>query len=152
MSSKTKIVVLHLKELIYTVIFIVLGLLLILLLLFMFLPDKSESENASTATAEATATTAYIPGVYTSSVSLNGNSVDVQVTVDSDHINSISLVNLDETTQAMYPLVEPALDSLSEQILANNSTVDITYPEEYQYTSTVLMEAIENALAKAEVD
>lgn len=41
MSSKTKIVVLHMKELIYTAIFAVLGILLILLLIFMFLPDDN---------------------------------------------------------------------------------------------------------------
>ena len=46
MSSKTKIVVLHLKELIYTAIFAVLGILLILLLIFMFLPDKKEKSAA----------------------------------------------------------------------------------------------------------
>ena len=39
MSSKTKIVVLHMKEVIYTVVFVVLGILLILLLTFMFLPN-----------------------------------------------------------------------------------------------------------------
>ena len=37
MSSKTKIVVLHLKELIYTGIFAVLGILFIILLIIMFL-------------------------------------------------------------------------------------------------------------------
>ena len=46
MSSKTKIVVLHMKEIIYTVIFAALALLLILLLVFMFLPNKNESENS----------------------------------------------------------------------------------------------------------
>ena len=33
------------KELIYTVIFVVLGILLILLLIFMFLPDKKEGDK-----------------------------------------------------------------------------------------------------------
>ena len=36
MSAKTKIVVLHMKELVYTVIFVVLAVLLILLFVFMF--------------------------------------------------------------------------------------------------------------------
>lgn len=36
MSSKTRIVVLHMKEVIYTAIFLVLGLLMIVLLLIMF--------------------------------------------------------------------------------------------------------------------
>ena len=47
MSSKTKIVVLHMKEIIYTTIFIVLGILLLLLLFFMFLPEKKEGESWS---------------------------------------------------------------------------------------------------------
>lgn len=42
MSSKTKIVVLHLKELIYTGIFVVLGILFLLLLIIMFLPGKRQ--------------------------------------------------------------------------------------------------------------
>ena len=36
MSSKTKIVVLHLKELIYTGIFVILGILFVILLFIMF--------------------------------------------------------------------------------------------------------------------
>ena len=43
MSAKTKIVVLHMKELIYTGIFAVLGILFVVLLVMMFLPDKEES-------------------------------------------------------------------------------------------------------------
>ena len=43
MSAKTKIVVLQMKEVIYTAIFAVLGVLLIILFIYMFLPkDKSE--------------------------------------------------------------------------------------------------------------
>ena len=41
MSSKTKIVVVHMKELIYTGIFILLGIVLIVLLISMFTPEKS---------------------------------------------------------------------------------------------------------------
>ena len=46
MSSKTKIVVLHMKEIIYTVIFAALAILLILLLVFMFLPNKKDASNS----------------------------------------------------------------------------------------------------------
>ncbi len=41
MGSKTKIVVLHMKEVIYTVIFAALGILLLFLLLF-YVPSKSQ--------------------------------------------------------------------------------------------------------------
>lgn len=142
MSAKTKIVVLHMKELIYTMIFVGLGILLIILLLFMFLPKGKETE--------AVETMKYTAGVYSSSIIFNDNTVDVQVIVDENRINSISLVNLDETVTTMYPLMEPALDSISEQILEKQSTEGITYNTDNQYTSIVLLNAIENALSKAE--
>lgn len=142
MSSKTKIVVLHLKELIYTAIFAVLGILLILLLIFMFLPDKK-------ADGQTNETMQYVAGVYTSSIQLNDNAIDVEVVVDANHINSISLINLDDTTAAMYPLMQPALDNLTQQIYEKQSLEDITYQEDTQYTSTVLLNAIHTALDKA---
>ena len=141
MSSKTKIVVLHLKEVVYTAIFAVLGILLILLLIFMFLPDSKEKT--------AKETMKYTAGVYTSSIQLNNNAIDVEVMVDDTHINSISLVNLDETTAAMYPLMQPALDNLSQQIYENQSLENISYEDDNQYTSMVLLNAIQDALDKA---
>ena len=143
MSAKTKIVVLHMKELIYTAIFVGLGLVLIILLLFMFLPRHEEGESVPTMR--------YVAGVYTSSVMFNSHSVDVQVIVDENRINSISLVNLDDTVTTMYPLMQPVLESISEQVINSQSTEGITYNSDNQYTSIVLLNAIENALAKAEV-
>ena len=76
MSSRTKIVVLHLKELLYTGIFVVLGVLFVVLLVIMFLPDKKqEKQSAQTANA-------YIPGIYTTSIQLGGSTVDIEVVVD----------------------------------------------------------------------
>ena len=141
MSSKTKIVVLHTKEVIYTGIFVVLAVVLAVLLFLMF----GKNKNADPASADAI----YHAGVYTSPITLNDNTFDVEVTVDENHINSISLVNLSETTTAMYPLVEPALDALSDQIYTSQSTENITYSEENKYTSMLLLEAIDNSLEKA---
>lgn len=141
MSSKTKIVVLHTKEVIYTGIFVVLAVVLAVLLFLMF----GKNKNADPASADAI----YHAGVYTSPITLNDNTFDVEVKVDENHINAISLVNLSETTTAMYPLVEPALDALSDQIYTSQSTENITYSEENKYTSMLLLEAIDNALEKA---
>lgn len=141
MSSKTKIVVLHTKEVIYTGIFVVLAVVLAVLLFLMF----GKNKNADPASADAI----YHAGVYTSPITLNDNTFDIEVKVDENHINSISLVNLSETTTAMYPLVEPALDALSDQIYTSQSTENITYSEENKYTSMLLLEAIDNALEKA---
>ena len=141
MSAKTKIVVLHMKELIYTLIFAGLGILLIVLLLFMFLP-RGKGEDS-------TETMNYVAGVYTSSVLLGSNTVDVQVIVDENRIQSISIVNLDEAVTTMYPLMEPALENIADQVVRKQSTEGITYSTDNQYTSIVLLNAIENALAKA---
>lgn len=143
MSAKTQIVVLHMKELIYTLVFAGLSILLILLFLYMFLPDSSENENTESAT--------YTAGVYTSSILFQNSAIDVQVVVDANRISSISLVNLDESVATMYPLVEPALEELTEQILKKQSTEDISYSTNNQYTSFMLLEAINSALEKAAI-
>lgn len=147
MSSKTKIVVLHLKELIYTGIFAVLGILLIILLIIMFLP-KNEKKNAVT-TMTQTSTNTYVPGVYTTSLILNDNVVEIEVTVDEKNINSIRLVNLDEAVTTMYPLIQPSFESLASQIIVNQSLDGITYPDDSKYTSMILLNAISASVEKA---
>ena len=146
MSSKTKIVVLHMKEVIYTVIFLALAILTVILLFLMFGSKKTASDGTA---AEQPDAARYIAGVYTTSIQLNDNTFDVQVTVDADHINSIQLVNLSESTTAMYPLMEPTLESLARQICESQSTDSIVYEEENKYTSMLLLEAIKTALSKA---
>ena len=144
MSAKTKIVVLHMKELIYTAIFVGLGILLIMLLLFMFLPKKEKDESVETMK--------YVAGVYTSSILFHDSTLDVQVIVDENRINSISLVNLNETVTTMYPLVEPALEEVADQIIKTQSVENISYQADNQYTTVMLLNAVENALEKAEVN
>ena len=145
MSSKTKIVVLHLKELIYTGIFVVLGILFLLLLIIMFLPGKKTTPEATGADEGR-----YTPGKYTTSLILGNSAVDVEVVVDDNNINSIRLVNLDEAVTTMYPLMEPALNDLAAQICEKQSLDEITYSDDNKYTSQVLLDAITNALSKAE--
>ena len=144
MSAKTKIVVFQMKELIYTAIFVVLGILFILLFIFMFLP-KEKSENPSTET-----TSPYVAGVYTSSICFHDQALEVEVIVDKDHINSVRLINLNETVTTMYPLFEPVMEHISNQLLDGQSIDTVTYSAESQYTSQVLLESIRLVLKKAE--
>ena len=83
---------------------------------------------------------------------LNDSALDVQVVVDENNINSVSLVNLDETVETMYPLVKPAMEELAQQIVDTQSLDHITYSQSNQYTSIVLMNAIEEAIEKASLD
>ncbi len=167
MSAKTKIVVLHMKELIYTAIFAALGILLLALLAVIFMPDKKEGADkasgqptsegslpdtqgtSSPEAAPSASDSVYIPGIYTTELVLGGQSVNVEVIVDAASITSIQLVNLSETVTTMYPLLQPAFDSICEQIYDTQSLDQVTYSPESKYTSLVLLEAIRTSLEKA---
>ncbi|WP_461809794.1 FMN-binding protein [Faecalimonas sp.] len=142
MSSKTKIVVLHMKEIIYTAIFVILGVLFILLLVFMFFPKNKKSLDT---------TKEYTPGIYTSTVSLNNTDLEIEVTVEQSKIASIRCVNLSESVTTMYPLLQPVIENIAEQVCEKQSTKNITYPKDNPYTSQMIVSAIENALKKASV-
>ncbi len=153
MSSKTKIVVLHMKEVVYTAVFLALALILLVVFLIMFGSGKKDSAKPSSAPSAGSAENArYIPGIYTSTISLGDQTFDVQVNVEQDRITSISLNNLSETTAAMYPLMEPALDSIASQIYVNQTTEGLIYGEDDRYTSELLVSAINQALEQAKND
>ena len=150
MSSKTKLVVLHMKEVVYTAVFLALAIILLVVFLIMFGSGKKDSVKKTSVTTTASAeSTRYLPGIYTSTISLGGQTFDVQVNVEEDRITSISLNNLSETTAAMYPLMEPALDSIASQIYVNQTTEGLIYGEDDRYTSELLVSAISQALDQA---
>ena len=157
MSAKTKIVVLHMKELIYTAIFAALGILFIVLLAMMFLPGKDKEKDrepkmedtSGSEPAMAEVSSLYIPGIYTTQRVLGNESIDVEVIVDKDSITSIRLVNLDDAVATVYPLLQPAMDSICEQVYESQSLESVTYTAESKYTSLVLLEAIQASLDKA---
>lgn len=151
MSAKTKIVVLHKKELIYTGIFVLLGVLFIILLVMMFLPKSSETDSLPQEDAPVSSGSVYVPGIYTTELVLGNQSLDVEVIVTKDSITSIRLVNLNEAVATMYPLLEPTLDSLCEQVYTAQTLEGITYTADNKYTSLVLLEAIRNSIDKASV-
>ncbi|GFO84692.1 MULTISPECIES: hypothetical protein [Anaerostipes] len=143
MSSKTKIVVFKAKELIYTGIFILLGILLILLLIFMFAPSKESTEKSEQ-------TSGYIEGVYSSPLTLGDSELELQVTVKNGKPQSAALKHLDKTVKTMYPLVEPSLKEINKQLPKVESIDDIKFDDQSQYTNTILKQAIKNALKKAQ--
>ncbi len=143
MSSRTKIVVLHMKEIIYTAIFAALGILLVILLFIMFRPEKD--------TAGADTGKQYTPGIYTSSLTLNNTNLEVEVSVDESRINSIRFSNLDETVTTMFPLIQPAIEDIAEQVYETQSLDDVSLSEDAPYTSQIILDAIKEAVEKAAV-
>ena len=146
MSSNTKIIVLKSKEIIYTGIFIILGILLVLLLWYMFSPKKQDAKE----TAETTeAVITYQPGVYSSLLNIGGSCVELQTTVNEHAVTHIDVVNADETVTAMYPLVQPSVDAINEQLSITGSLEDVTYSSENEYTTVLLLDAAKQAAASA---
>lgn len=155
MSSNPKIIVLKTREILYTIILIFLVILLILCLYLMFSGKKNatSSENAATESllsSESETLKTYTPGIYTSSITLGDSTANVEITVDSNHINGIRLVNLSEAAAASYPLLTPSLSHITSQILETQSIENITAPTENRYTSQLLLSAISDALTIAQ--
>ncbi len=155
MSGSTRIVVIPLKKLIVMVC--VIAALIILAAIFIFGGSSSDAAkstgvNISTSTdtvKKNTSCPTYSPGVYTSSILLNGTPIDIQVTVDSDNINNIEMVNLSKSVQTMYPMLNSSFDEIKTAVINNGSTDNITYNAGSKYTATMLLSAIDSALAKA---
>ncbi|MCD8380158.1 MAG: hypothetical protein LUC95_07585 [Lachnospiraceae bacterium] len=161
MNKRTKIVVLHMKEVIYTGIFIFLGIVLIVLLAIMFKPGREMDAGESASRTEqsdgtdgsnseaALETAAYLPGIYSVSLDLSGSTMEMQVIIENDGISNVSFTYLDDTIQTMYPLFEPVLEDIASQLQEGVALEDVTYEESQKYTATVLLNALNEVLESA---
>ncbi|MDE6621044.1 MAG: hypothetical protein K2K74_11270 [Lachnospiraceae bacterium] len=117
--------------------------------------SNGNSTGTSSGTSDGTPSTstttqdAYVPGIYSSTLLLGNMNVELQIAVDKNHINSITLTNLDESVTTLYPLMRPTLSELAAVILSEQSIENISYSSENRYTSMLLMQAITEALDKA---
>lgn len=179
MSSNTKIVVLRSKEIVYALVLLVVSVLIIMVAVSLFIPSKDSTDEksaqpspevSSEVSSEASqgvssetpvdvnagagaiyTTDTYVPGIYSSTLQLGSSTVELQITVDKNHINSINMTNIDESITTLYPLMRPTLSELSAVILAEQSIDNISYNDENRYTSMLLMQAITQTLDKAVV-
>ena len=161
MNKRTKIVVLHMKEVIYTGIFIFLGIVLLVLLAIMFKPGRetAASENASqteqsdgtdkSSDDAALETAVYLPGIYSVSLDLSGSTMEMQVIIENDGISNVFFTYLDDTIQTMYPLFEPVLEDIASQLQEGIALEDVAYEESQKYTATVLLNALKEVLESA---
>ena len=101
MRNQTRIFIFKLKQIITVALILIACLFLAFLLLTR---QSNKKEDVSSAP-----TSAYVAGVYTSSITLNNQTVDIQVVVDKDRIKSAGIVNLEESVAAMYPLLETSM-------------------------------------------
>lgn len=91
----------------------------------------------------------YIPGIYTTELILGSETANVEVIVNDHAITSVSLTDPSETLTTMYPLLEPTMESLNDQLCEMQDPSQVTYSAETRYTSLVLLEAVKASLEKA---
>ena len=108
----------------------------------------SAAEDASTG-AVADADNTYIPGIYTTELILGSETANVEVIVNDHAITSVSLAAPSETLTTMYPLLEPTMESINDQLCEMQDPSQVTYSAETRYTSLVLLEAVKASLEKA---
>ena len=115
----------------------------------------SAAEDASTgavldsASGPVSTDNTYIPGIYTTELLLGSETVNVEVIVSDHAITSVSLADPSETLTTMYPLLEPTMESLNDQLCELQDPEQVTYSAETRYTSLVLLEAVKASLEKA---
>jgi uncharacterized protein with FMN-binding domain len=91
----------------------------------------------------------YIPGTYSTSLILNDMTANIEVIVDENYISSVRFVELNEALKTKYPLLEPALSDIADQLIETQSMESIVYSDDMRYTATLLISAIESALKEA---
>ena len=157
MSGKTKILVLHMKEVIYTGIFIFLGIIFLVLLAIMFLPNRTSVDSSPTNTEGSAETSEnqssisgeYTPGIYSATLEVSGNRLEMQIIIEQTGITDVSFTHLDEAIETMYPLFTPVLGSISDQLKNGVALEDVAYEDSQKYTATILLETIQQVLERA---
>lgn len=148
MNSQTKILVIHMKELIIGLIVAAALILLTILAIACFSGKSEKAEPPKAPSVNSNTSNTYTPGVYTSSISVNGTPLEIQVTVDETNINAIELKNLSDSITTMYPMMQTSFNDLASKVIKNGSTANISYEADNKYTSTLLLDGIQQALDK----
>ena len=141
----TKIMALHLGEIIKTLIFVIAGIAIVMLLINLFAPDRRISTEAESARV------LFIPGAYNISLQLSTGTVEIEVVVNEDSIVNVGFINLPEDQQVFYPLFKPTMEILRADILENQNLA-VSVPEDRLITGQVLLSAIDEALSRARVE
>lgn len=145
--SNTKIVVLQAKKMIYGGILALAAIIILVVLLVLYWPGRNKGKEL---TYNYGTEEIYEAGVYTKELQLGDTSVNLQLTLDEDHVKSLELVNLEESVETMYPLMKPTVEKISKQLTAGNGMEEIVMSEDAQYTEKMLVESVKEMLAEHE--
>lgn len=148
--GKSRIILLQLKQLILMGILLLFVILLILVLVVSFRnEDKNSTETLSGSVSSVSNDSLYIPGVYTSSLTLSDTVLNIEVTVDDNYIKDIKITNLSESITTMYPLLESSLSTITAQLKSGTPIEDVVLSSDSIYTGQILLNSINGALNSA---
>ena len=109
----------------------------------MFWPDGKD-ENKERADNEKTAV--YEAGIYNKEMTVGDSVINLQVVLDEEQVKSVEMTNLDDTVSAMYPLMRPSVESISNQLAAGASLDEVVLSDEGQYTEKMILNEVDNVL------
>ena len=120
--SKTKIVILKMREIVYTAIFAGLGILLLIILFFMFWPGGGNDDSAG---RPSSSDKIYHAGIYNSEIDIGENKINLQVTLDETQVKSagasVDEVVLSDQSQYTEEIILDAVNNiLSENEISNS--------------------------------
>lgn len=144
--SKTRIVVVKRKQVFLTGVFTILAIILVILMICLVLPKKANDDQAGMQQSERI----YRPGIYNSTILLGASTLNLEVALDTDHVSSIRITNIDDSIATMYPLIVPSVSEIGEQLRSGKSIDSIELAQESQFTQTLLLNAIREILEKYE--
>ena len=149
--SKTKIVVLRMKEVVYTAVFVGLGILLLIVLFFMFgrqNSPKSESTQSNISNESSTykSDAVYRAGIYESQFVIGENTINLEVALDEEQVKSVKVKNLDESVETMYPLMKSAVKDVSKQLSSGVSIDEVVLSKNSMYTEKLVLDAVKTVL------
>ena len=90
----------------------------------------------------------YAPGTYTAEIILQGNPINVEVTVSKNQIENVALSNLNQSQEVFYPSFSSCIAEVSKEVVANQST-DFPRSSAYTVSEDIILQAVDKALAQA---
>lgn len=136
--SKTKFMVIRLKELIKTAVFAIIGAAIIIALIILIVPNNSNKK--------------YKSGTYTTNITLGNETASVSLTFDKDTITDVSFIPITSTMAVFYPTVQTTADDICAQILSTQSTSSINVNSEYTLAGELIIAAADACIERATID
>lgn len=133
--SKTRFMVIKLKELIKTAIFAIIGAAIIIALIIMIVPKSSDAK--------------YKSGTYTSNISIGDETAAITLTFSDNEITDMAFVPTSDTFELFYPLAQTTADEIKAQIMSNQSTDNIELSYDSQMTGEIILNGANACIQRA---